>query len=267
MPRKKKTQPSPRYDEYARQRKIGGLENIPMRISERMGCSSGMVYKWDRRFAIDFPEDYARVQSNLSLAMQHAVSTRRRDTSKEDSLRAQIKSLSTQLAQRHGDIACPIPDHVSTIDKGQIGEDLVCYELRRRGFEVHRPWTVTGGTDMFVVSKSDRIIRIEVKSTYSNELCVITKRTFMKDNTWQRRNYDGCKVDFFILVDLIHENVFVAPAQALKAGKTVSLKRNSTAWPWKDAYYLLQEAVDEVDCHQNGAAEGEDRIEPAVASL
>ena len=143
-------------------------------------------------------------------------------------------------------VASPIAPEVTPLGKGRLGELLVEYELLRRGYEVHSPNAVTGGTDLFLVTKSSRLVRLEVKSTNTETLVVQARRTFMKDNRWQRRSYEGCKVDFFIFVDLIHENVFIVPASEVKTSGGHRLTHEGPTWKYKDAYHLLTDAVNDV---------------------
>lgn len=175
-----------KYQEYCGYRL--NERKTPSEIARIMNLSTGMTYKWDKKFSKEYPEEHASLRTKQSIGAKNAAIERKkkRDLSEIESLRLKVEDLAVKLAietekKSRTAEAVPIPEHLSTIEKGQVAEDLVCYQLRRRGFNVHRPWCVTGGTDWFLVDHNDKIIRLEVKSSYKKTQ-ISARRSVMKEN-------------------------------------------------------------------------------------
>lgn len=153
---------SERYVNYVELRRSG---KSPSQIAREMDVSTSMTGRWDRRFSQEYPQEYAATQSNHSRAMRRIGDEKRkkRESKEIANLMDKISFLEKKV-ESHEMKACePLPETMTPLEKGRAGELLVEYHLLRRGYEVHVPTRVIGGTDLFLVSK--KIASFDLKSS------------------------------------------------------------------------------------------------------
>lgn len=126
--------------------------------------------------------------------------------------------------------------------RGYLAEQLVQYQLRRRGFEVFLPMAPTSGTDLLILLGS-RALRCEVKGTSASNKEVCVQRTLARKSVgvpMSKVGYEPGQVDFFFLVDIPDENVFVVPASVMGVSpRKITLTDRSVMWQYKDRYDML----------------------------
>lgn len=128
--------------------------------------------------------------------------------------------------------------HLSRVEIGALAEDLVHYRLRRAGVDIYKPTYSKQSVD-FMVLAGARALKCQVKATAQSNLIVRLRHTFYADGKYQRKYYGRGVVDIFILVDLINENVFVVPDDAVGNRSVFCLSPKGRAWPFRDQYHFL----------------------------
>lgn len=127
---------------------------------------------------------------------------------------------------------------MSRVELGSLAEDFVYYQLRRRGIDVYRP-SYSKETIDFIVLSDGRIIRIQVKATAGDNLEVRLRHTTYENGEYRRRDYDRGQVDVFIVVDLLHEHVFVVPDASIGDRRSFTLTPDGWLWQFKERYDLI----------------------------
>lgn len=212
---------SERFEEYQRLRATGLTSNA---CAKPLGVSSAACQKMEHKLRrLLQPDQYA--------ALSATRSTKNELLSKVKALEAEIAAL------RQKEATAPIAEGMNPTSIGMLAEDLVYYQLRRRGFEVMRPMAFTSGTDLMVI-RPDRYLRVEVKAT-TDPTYKVTIKCGRYDDGYKQSAYEAGLVDFFCLVDLKHENVFVLPAAEVVGMPTYVLSPKSRIWANKDRYDLL----------------------------
>jgi len=217
----------------------------PNQIAKIIGLSSAACYKMERKLEREVgPERYAQIdvgQANRARVLRHRKTNgsvaNLRERAEFESV---IRDLRDQLKQALLQPRTPIAEMSST-GRGSLAEQLVRYRLQRHGLEVLLPILPTTGTDIAVVSPSGKILRVEVKSAIAPSPGLRVARTLARKNRGGpvRGFYDEGLVDFFALVDLLNENVFIVPASEITKPRMFALNPGSEVWKHKDRYDLL----------------------------
>ncbi|TLX16959.1 hypothetical protein [Rhizobium sp. MHM7A] len=217
----------------------------PNQIAKIIGLSSATCYKMERKLEREVgPDRYAQIdvgQANRARVVRHRKTNGSVVNLKE---RAEfehvIRELRDQLKQALLQPGTPIAEMSST-GRGALAEQLVRYRFQRHGLEVLLPTLPTTGTDIAVVGPSGKVFRVEVKSAIAPSPGLRVARTLARKNRTGpvRGFYDEGSVDFFALVDLLNENVFILPGSQITKPRTFVLNPGSEVWEYKDRYDLL----------------------------
>jgi hypothetical protein len=225
-------------EEYKRRRLAG---EIPLAIAKSQGVSGNAAYKWERKLEASLePDEYEVIQTPGSKRLRrHWVHNGPLKFKTKDALAREVRELTNKLRESEFKKASDIADMFSG-NRGHVAESLVLYALQRRGLEVYRPTIPVSGTD-FLVFNGKSYYRIEVKGTSAENLVVHTTHTFARKSVERQchRIYEPGSVDFFILVNLIHEHIFVIPFSKILAGSAYTLSSSSDIWEFKDRFDLL----------------------------
>lgn len=207
-----------KYDEYKALRLAG---SIPVEARRSVGVSNGASYQYEQRLRADIGLAYDSLQG---------IRSRR-------ALKAAAYSRATVIEVERR--PCPLAQ-MPSYHYGYLAEDFIYYQLRRRGYEVHRPAYPIPGTDLSVHTPS-RVFRCEVKSTTSAAGVVSFKRSVLSKNkgSVETRAYLPEQVDVFFAVDLALENVLVIPADQMPPLGTATVSSSGDFWRYKDDYSVF----------------------------
>lgn len=127
---------------------------------------------------------------------------------------------------------------MESFEKGLLAEQLALYRLRRSGLIVFRPESLSKALDLLVQGKSGKYYRCEIKASTVGQ-CSLSRTKFKLDGGYTTEFYNPSdKIDFFLLVDLIKEFVFVVPFGVFK--QTVSITPNGSAYLYRDKFELFE---------------------------
>lgn len=123
--------------------------------------------------------------------------------------------------------------NLSPLVRGYAAELYVQYYLTRRGivFTLHPFPTV--GTDIVVHGLSGKTYSCEIKASTSHQVKI--NRTRPCSRGVEQRGYKTDEVDFFILVTLAEENVFIVPStEVTRIGHEFCCSERGYGWQFKD---------------------------------
>lgn len=198
------------FVDYKRLRSEG---STPTEASKALGIKSS--YRYERKLASDLGSTaYADIQTTASRKAQKGRAS---------------------ISYSEGKDAASLA-RLSRLEIGSLAEDLAFYKLRRHGLDAYRP--LHPARYDFVVIEGSVAFKIQVKSTISNKPSARLLRNSY-DRGAKAVKYKLEEVDFFILVDLFNENVFVVPHKELIGRNAVALRPGSDIWIYKDRYDLI----------------------------
>jgi len=116
-------------------------------------------------------------------------------------------------------------DNIKPHDRGLIAQSLVSYKILRMGLEVLSPILPSSSYDICVKGKSGKFYKCEIKSAY-NRNCVVSvvKNRYIKGEYTRVIYTMDDEIDFFVLVDLATENLYIVPFSVVnKYSKNIRL--------------------------------------------
>lgn len=150
-------------------------------------------------------------------------------------LEAQLKDAHGQLLNREA--VAPL-DVSNTTRIGYLAEQYVRYRVARVGLQFFVPETQSAACDLLIQGPSGKFYRCEVKATGRGSLVKLYTTRYDK-STGKNVRYlyeDRDGIDFFVLVDLTSEAVFVVPFAEYKGRAEVSLEPGCATWAYKDRF-------------------------------
>lgn len=123
--------------------------------------------------------------------------------------------------------------------RGYIAELYVKYRLAREDITVCMPPDASPAFDLLVLES--RPLRCEVKGTTAKEIGVgKTRYTGGVQKLVSSSYKESDRIDFFILVDLNKEDIFIVPAKLLFGSRSMTYGPNSLIGKHKDRFDLLR---------------------------
>lgn len=146
------------------------------------------------------------------------------------SLEAEVQGFKSKIAV--------MPEDLERTQKGVAAQFYVKYLLTRLGFIIYDPPEGSKGLDL-LVEKGGKFYRCEIKGTTKPDVNV--QKSSRKSDTGVAKYTAEDNIDFFFLVDLTREYVFVVPSRYITdAGKSVMrLSPNSDVWQFRDRFDLI----------------------------
>lgn len=219
------------FEIYRQHRHAG---DIPAEAARQAG-KPFMAYKWERRLkASTDPELYAGMRS---------ASSKRAPVPAHANKVLALQERVAQLEQQLSTFMVPSTslEGLGKSQRGHVAEALVIYRLRRFGLEVVQPQVPIKGGDILVLGPNRTVNRIEVKGTTNPRqvsVCRMLGRKSAGDEV--KTHYLPGEVDFFALVDLIHEHVFIVPYDEIGPKvASYSLLPAAPMWRFKDRFDLF----------------------------
>lgn len=216
----------------------------PNAASTIAGISSTMGYRYEEKLFKELPtKKYEIIRSPHSHHARQSSLSRGGNMSRATKYQLIdiVKNLRTKLRQTEFSKVAEKAVLAIPGQCGHIAEQLVLYRLMRRSIEAYKPTSSISGTDILVIA-SGRPIRCEIKSTMRDPPSVRLGRTVARKSIKQqsRVDYAAGIVDFYILVDLQREYIFVIPFHMTAGKSSPFLTPGSWAWAYKDKFDLLK---------------------------
>lgn len=138
------------------------------------------------------------------------------------SLRKRIRNLEDSIFET----IPPLGPHLTTNERGYLGEQFAKYYLTRCGFKILTPLEQISGCDLVV--ENLRYFKCEVKSTIRTDKAVgLTRLRYVKGDNRKREHYSSGELDVFILVNLQTQDIWFVPwSEAINTSKITMVKES-----------------------------------------
>lgn len=130
---------------------------------------------------------------------------------------------------------------VSPTRRGIVGEFYAKYYLARHGLEVAEPSFLSEALDLLVLGASGKVYRCEVKASSKGNVVRIHRTRYSKGSLHEQGYAESDRIDFFILVTLEDEGVYIVPFSEYQTiGVHVTCSEFSHVSKYRDAIHLFE---------------------------